>query len=348
MRLSSLFSISNMYLNRFEVSRKRTNLISRPLNIALEPTLKCNSNCVMCNRNFSRHEAKNAEFFLSWETFNKIKPFFKYTRSVLFGGFGEALLHPEYVPMLREIKKEGRFVFTYTNAILMTEEIGRGLVDAGMDRICVSIGGATRETYRRIRGVDKHDIVMENLKHIRDYKKKRAAKPDIFLEVVAMNSVLPELEEVIELGRELGVENISMPNMVAQGEELLKESVWLNVEGAKAAFKKAAERAKKYGINFNPPNLDADCRTNCSSLFDLMVVNWDGTVMSCARERYVIGDLNTSTPGNIWNSKGMRALRKDFFEKGLGHVCPRCSCWDNNPENFLKPSLNSREHAIRL
>src|SRR3990170_1027247 len=149
MRLSSLISISNMFMNRFEINRKRTNLFSRPLHIALEPTLKCNSDCVMCNRNFSRHETKKA----------------------------------------------GRFVFTYTNAILMTEEIGRELVDAGMDRICVSIGGATREAYRKIRGVDKHDRVMENLKLIRDYKKKKGvAKPAIFLEVVAMNSVLPELE----------------------------------------------------------------------------------------------------------------------------------------------------------
>ena len=349
MRLSSLISISNMFMNRFEINRKRTNLFSRPLHIALEPTLKCNSDCVMCNRNFSRHETKKSESFLSWETFNKVKPLFKYTRSVLFGGFGEALLHPEYIAMLREMKKDSRFVFTYTNAILMTEEIGRELVDAGMDRICVSIGGATRETYRKIRGVDKHDRVMENLKLIRDYKKKKGvAKPAIFLEVVAMNSVLPELEGLMELARDLGVETVSMPNMVAQGEELLKESVWLNVDGAKAAFAKAAERAKKYGINFNPPNLEVNRRSNCSALFDLMAVNWDGTVMSCARERYVIGDLNTGAPEDIWNSKGLRGLRKDFFEKGLEHVCPQCSCWDNNPDNFLNPSPNSREYATRL
>ncbi|OGP13030.1 MAG: hypothetical protein A2052_04000 [Deltaproteobacteria bacterium GWA2_54_12] len=349
MRLSSLVSISNMYLNRFEVSQKRTRLLSRPLNIALEPTLKCNSDCFMCNRNFSRAETKKAESFLSWETFNMVRPLFKYTRSVLFGGFGEALLHPEYIPMLREMKKEARFVFTYTNAILMTEEVGRALVDAGMDRICVSIGGASRETYKKIRGVDKYDRVVENLKLIRDYKKKKGvARPAVFLEVVAVNSVLPEMTAFIELASELEVKTVTVANMVAQGEALRKESVWLNPVEAKAAFEKASKLAEKYGIKFNQPSLEAKRRTGCSMLFDMMVVNWDGTVMSCPRERYIIGDLRSTPPGDIWNSKGMKELRKNLYEKGLADVCPRCTCWDNDPENFLDPPFNSREHATRI
>ncbi len=347
--MSSLVSVSNMFLNRFEVNQKRTRLLSRPLNIALEPTLKCNSDCFMCNRNFSRAATKKAESFLSWETFNKVRPLFKYTRSILFGGFGESLLHPEYIPMLKEMKKEARFVFTYTNAIQMNKETGRALVDAGMDRICVSIGGASRATYKKIRGVDKYDRVIENLKLIRDYKKKiGTAKPAVFLEVVAVNSVLSEMTALIELARELEVQEVSFTHIVAQGEALRKESVWLNAVEAKAVFENASELAKKYGIKFNPPSLDAKRKGSCTMLFDLMAVNWDGTMMSCPRERYIIGDLSASTPGAIWNSSGMIKLRKDFYENGLAAVCPKCSCWDNDPENFLDPPSNSREDAVRL
>lgn len=349
MRLSSLVSVSNMFLNRFEVKQKRTRLLSRPLNIALEPTLKCNSDCFMCNRNFSRAETKKAESFLSWETFNRVRPLFKYTRSILFGGFGESLLHPEYMAMLKEMKKEARFVFTYTNAIQLDEEAGRALVDAGMDRICVSIGGASRATYKKIRGVDKYDRVIENLKLLRDYKKKKGTvRPAVFLEVVAVNSVLSEMPALIELARELEVQEVSLTHIVAQGEALRKESVWLNAEEAKAAFESAAELARKHGIKFNPPSLDEKRKGSCSMLFDLIVVNWDGTVMSCPRERYIIGDLSAASPGAIWNSRGMIKLRRDFHEKGLAAVCPKCSCWDNDPENFLDPPSNSREHATRI
>jgi radical SAM protein with 4Fe4S-binding SPASM domain len=338
-----------MFLNRFEAGQKRTCLISRPLTIAIEPTLKCNSDCLMCNRNFSRAGTKKAESFLSWETFNKVRPLFKYTRSVLFGGFGESLLHPEYIPMLREMKKDARFVFTYTNAILMNRQTGRELVDAGMDRICVSIGGASRETYRKIRGVDKFDTVVDNLRFIRDYKKKKGtAKPAVFLEVVAMNSVLHELPSLIELARELEAEAVNLTHVVVQGEKLRAESVWLNSAEAQATFEEAGKLADKQGIKFNPPSLDEKRRGSCSMLLDMMVVNWNGTMMSCPRERYIIGDLRSAHPADIWNSKGIMELRRELHENGLQSVCPRCSCWDNAPENFLDPPYNSREHATRL
>jgi len=59
------------------------------------------------------------------------------------------------------------------------------------------------------------------------------------------------------------------------------------------------------------PGLKSDCR----SLFEIMVVNWDGTVMSCALERYVVGDLKESSIDEIWNSKGMVELRRDYYKR---------------------------------
>jgi radical SAM protein with 4Fe4S-binding SPASM domain len=349
MHLSDIISIPNMVLNMWEIKLKKTRLLSRPVTITLEPTLACNSNCIMCNRNYNRMETKEAEGFLSWDTFNKIKPYFKYARSVLFGGFGEALLHPDYLAMLKEIKKSGTFVFFYTNGIAMKEDIGKKLVDIGMDRICISMGGASRGTYKKIRGTDSFEQVVENIKHIRDYKKKTGRKtPALFFNVVAMNSILHELEGLVELANELGVVNISMPNMVAQGDEMKSESIWLNIEKAKSAFEKAARLANKYNIEFIPPSLNDQEKSDCSALFKVLAVNWDGTVMSCALERFIIGNFKESSPEEIWNSKGMVGLRSELFKNGLEKVCPQCTCWDNNPDNFLNPSLNSREHAIRL
>lgn len=96
-------------LNYIEIKLKRSRLISKPLFVGIEPTLQCNSNCIMCNRQFNRKEDKLANGFLSWDTFNKVKPFFKYAEAVCFGGFGESLLHPDYLPMLyMKLKKKLR------------------------------------------------------------------------------------------------------------------------------------------------------------------------------------------------------------------------------------------------
>lgn len=341
-------SFTNEILNRIEIKLKKTRLISRPLEITIEPTLICNSNCIMCNRNFSRKETKNAEGFLSWDILLKTKPFLKYAKRVVFGGFGESLLHPEYLAILREIKKSNPFVLFFTNGIPMTREVGKGLVDAGMDMIYISMGGATRDTYKKIRGVDAFEKVVDNIRFITEYKKETGKKrPILSFNIVAMNSLLPELESLVQLACDIGVENIDCPNLVVQGDSIREESIWLNIEEAKSAFKKATILANKFQIKFRPPSL-AIYKSDCKALFNKMFINWDGTVMSCAIERYIIGDLKEKDIASIWNSKGIVKLRKDYYQKGLEVTCQNCACWDNRPETFLHPSVNSRELAEKI
>lgn len=335
-------------INLLEIRMKRTRLISRPLNITLEPTLRCNSNCIMCNRNFNRKEDKASQGFLSWEILNAAKPFFKHAKSVLFGGFGEALMHPDYIPMLKEIKKEGPFVYFFTNGILLTEETGQALVEAGIDRISISMGGASRETFHKIRGVDAFDQVVDNIRKLDAYKRKtNRKKPVLAFNVVAMTSILNEFEALMHLAKSVGVESVTMPNMVVQGKELMDESIWHHEKKARAAIIKAADLSKKLGIHYSPPNLDR-CTVDCHEFFKKFAINWDGTVMSCPMERYIVGDLKKNTMEEIWNGTGMRGLRKRYFEEGIQGVCPNCFSWDNRPEAYLYPAENAREFANKL
>lgn len=341
-------SFANKLLNRAEIKFERTNLLSRPIELTLEPTLECNSNCIMCNRNFSRLEVKQTKGFLGWETFDKVRPFFSTAERVLFGGFGEPLMHPDYLNMLKEIKQAGPYVYVFSNGILMKETVGRALVDAGMDMICISMGGATRETYKKIRGVDAFDTVVSNIKRISEYKKNRGTDfPLLSFNIVAMRSLLPEMEAIVELADDIGVRHIAMPNLVAQGPEMEQESLWICRDEALTVLAKAADRAAQYGITFIPPNLNVE-HGRCNALFNRLNINWDGSIMSCAMERYIVGDLTRQSITEIWNGSGMQTLRRKVITEGLAATCPACICWDNNPENFLHPSSNSRAHAKEI
>jgi len=341
-------SFVNKLINRAEIQLDRTKLISRPIELTLEPTLVCNSNCIMCNRNFSRKETKEAAGYLSWDVFNKVRPFFRTAERVLFGGFGEPLMHPHYLEMLKEIKKAGPYVYVFSNGILMKEAVGMALVDSGMDMICISMGGATQETYRKIRGVDAFATVTNNIRRISDYKKSRGTElPLLSFNIVAMRSLLAELEDIVELAQEIGVEHIALPNLVAQGEDMQVESCWLCRDEALAVLENAAVRAARYGITFIPPNLNVD-QARCNALFNRLNINWDGSIMSCAMERYIVGDLRWQTIAEIWNGRGMQTLRRQIITEGYKATCPHCTCWDNNPENFLHPWNNSRAYAKEI
>ena len=342
-------SFLNKLVNRLEIKLKRTRLISRPVSVTIEPTVKCNSNCIMCNRNFHRQDTKQENGMLGRDTLKRVKPFIRTAERIMFGGFGEPFLHPEYTSLLKEIKRSGGpFVYVFTNGIVMTPDISRQLVDNGFDMVCISMGGANRESYRYIRGVDAFDRVVENIRFLHDYKRKKGvSKPLISFNIVSMNSLLDELPQMIDLAAHIGVGHIAMPNLVAQGESIRHESNWLDLAHAKKVFAAAEIQAAEKGIQFIRPDFTPG-RGDCKSLFNNMIVNWDGTVMSCSQERFILGDLKKQPIQAMWNSPGMIDLRKKYYKYGLPMLCPACTSWDNRPETYLNPWKNARQFARRI
>jgi MoaA/NifB/PqqE/SkfB family radical SAM enzyme len=300
---------------------------------------------MMCNRNFNRLADKSVQGFLSWDTFGQVRPFFKYARRVEFSGFGEPLLHPQYISMLREIKKSGTFVYFFTNGLLLNEKIAKDLVEAGTDMVCVSMGGATRETYKKIRGIDGFDKVVHNLHALNEFKKKAGRKkPVLSFNIVIMNSLLPELPDIVRLADTVGVEHIAFPNLVVQGQAVLKESIWNNKQVAERAFRKARELAKALQIQIVVPKLET-CLSACKDFFTKLFITWDGKVLSCPLERFIVGDLNTCSLSDIWNGRGTLKLRRDYHQKGLKILCPDCPSWNNCPDVYLNPWYNGRDFA---
>lgn len=348
MQFVNLRSFINKQLNKFEVRQGKVRLRSRPVEIHVEPTLYCNANCVMCNRQFFHKRKDQKAGFLAWETFDKVRPFFPYAENVLLGGFGEALLHSDYIEMVKEIKKYGPRVYFFTNAVMLKPEIAEGLVEAKLDQICVSIGGAREETHAYVRGSDTLKEVVANLRYLSQCKRGNGNRfPSISFNVVAMNSVLPELEEIVDLAKGLDVESLWMPHLAAHGEGMIKESPWIQVDEAKGYFRKAEQRAKKLGIEFHPPRLD-EYSGDCRSFFQELFVAWDGKVLSCALERYILGDLSEQSIEEIWNGSGYIKGRAEYFKGGIQSLCPNCIRWSNGPSAHLHPTPNSRIYAETL
>ena len=347
MRYINAKSFANKQLNKFELRRRRTRLVSRPIEISLEPTLRCNATCVMCNRQSVRKDQVKNSGLLDSETFDRVRPFFPYAERVLLGGFGEALLHPDYIRMVREIKKCGPQVYFFTNAYLLKREIAEGLVDAGLDQVCVSIGGADPETHTYVRGGDTLGKVIDNIRGLNECREAAGnGHPQVSFNVVAMNSVLPEIEAILDLASELKIESLWMPHLVAQEEGMIEESPWTQVEEARERIESAARKAEALGIDFFPPGLDESVG-DCLSFFQEIYVAWDGKILSCPFERFILGDLAEHSIEEIWNGPGYRKVREGYFREGIEKVCPNCSKWSVEPSAHLHPAANSREFAER-
>ena len=81
-----------------------------------------------------------------------------------------------------------------SNASLLTEEVGRKLIEAKLDQIWFSVNGYSPETYKKSMGLD-FDRTMANIDGFLDLKKRVGARrPKVMVTTIATTIVEPELD----------------------------------------------------------------------------------------------------------------------------------------------------------
>jgi MoaA/NifB/PqqE/SkfB family radical SAM enzyme len=139
-----------------------------------------------------------------WEA---VRPHLADVASVDFTGGGEPLLQPRIVQWLTEAKTAGCEAGILTNGLLLTRTIAEELVSAGLDWLCVSIDGADRETYERIREGSDFEKVCENLARISTLRK--GTVPKTMINFVMMSTNVHQLADIVHLAHRLGVDQVN-------------------------------------------------------------------------------------------------------------------------------------------
>ncbi|TMC23306.1 MAG: radical SAM protein [Chloroflexi bacterium] len=189
-----------------------TTLVTLPRSIYIEPTSRCNEFCQQCPRTLlSREDDRD----LSFEKFREIVDQFPILERVVLHGLGEPLLNSELPLMIRYLKERGTYVLFNSNGIVLTDRKGQELIDAGLDEYRLSMDGATRETYARVRGVDAFDKIWRNVQaFVALQKERQAEKPAVSLWFTAMRTNLHELPALVELAGQYGVGEVYMQRFV--------------------------------------------------------------------------------------------------------------------------------------
>jgi MoaA/NifB/PqqE/SkfB family radical SAM enzyme len=138
--------------------------------VYIEPTSRCNLNCITCVRNAWEENTGDMEM----ETFNLIKEQlrdFTGLHAVTFGGFGEPLLNPDILQMVKDIKDFSVELTINTNGTLLAP-IAEALVQLKVDNIIVSIDSVKERDFSEIRkGASLKDVV-ENVKILNETKRR--------------------------------------------------------------------------------------------------------------------------------------------------------------------------------
>ncbi len=107
-----------------------------PSSLQVEPTIRCNLKCVMCDRTFWDRTAPDMTF----EEFKGIINQFSYLRNLQIQGLGEPLLHTQIADFISYAKSRNIVnVALITNGTVLTEQVGQRLIDSGLDHMGISV-----------------------------------------------------------------------------------------------------------------------------------------------------------------------------------------------------------------
>ncbi len=137
--------------------------LSTPFTLFVTPSQLCNFRCRYCTQSLAAQQKKAVGFrsqLLTEDVFFKIAEqaaeFPEKFKRVLLTGLGEPLMNPKIPQMVAALRDLGvaEHYEIFTNASLLTHEMGERLLDAGLTCLRISIQGVTAGKYKEITGKD--------------------------------------------------------------------------------------------------------------------------------------------------------------------------------------------------
>ncbi|MBN1995824.1 MAG: SPASM domain-containing protein [Anaerolineae bacterium] len=296
------------------------NIPEFPIYLDIETTNYCNLKCVMCPRTdlMSRPLAH-----LEFDLFKKL-----IDEAAAYGLafvdlhlFGEPLLYHQTFDMIRYVKQYPTIhsVRMSTNATVLDEERSRLLCESGLDMLYISLDGATKATYEKLRVGGKFDQVCDNIATFLEYKQENGlSKPEVLLQIILMQETADEVDVFRQqweglLGPE---DKIFIKRFSTFGNTVEDRSIFDNSN-------------QRMGRRTYP----------CSKLWQSLAVTANGDITICCYDvnaRLSVGNIRTTSLKDAWHSVQMNRFREIHRRREFSQIplCSSCSDFDNQQDYY--------------
>ena len=160
--------------------------------VQIESTNICNAKCVFCPRD----EMHRRQGIMTFDLFRKIVDECAELgiTHVRVHNYGEPFVDRQLVEKVRYAKQKGiREVGMISNGSLITEDVARGMIEAGLDAINISVDASGKEVFESTRIGLKYDKVIANIERlVRIRAELGKRRPKLILSFVRQNNSLDE------------------------------------------------------------------------------------------------------------------------------------------------------------
>jgi len=282
----------------------------------------------MCQRLFLGVRLEDMDFSLYRKVIDRLDGISEVTLT----GWGEPLLHPKIVEMVKYAKEKGKWVSLTSNGSLLTENLAKQLTQAGLDSISISIDDIKApQTGTLVHPITTQIENIENLMRIIQRK-----KPEAIIQATLHRGKEDRIVEIIEWAAEIGADMVNVNRLDMRFNKELKRP---NLAQEKEFVRRLDDVGKKYRIQTEfrvhiafpglarriyqilAPLMHRGGR-HCLRVFDYVYINLVGEVTPCcALPLWSVGNLLEEDLQTIWRSEKFNKFRQHEFQR---KTCGKC------------------------
>lgn len=281
--------------------------------VQIEPTTRCNFNCLTCVH--SQLDKRRRNLDLSTEQFRHILSCLPRVRLIRLQGLGEPFLHPNLEDLLKVAQERNVKLSTITNGSM---NVVRLL--PYFEEVVYSINAISKELHHKLSGANFYSEVMDNLFKASE-KLPHLDHTKIWLSFVASHLNIHELDAFVDLCRELhfGCSVVAVENWRGNGDK----DFFAEARRITDKIDESVKRAHNLGLRVNYLRYSPRAKV-CQWPINRCFITSDGYVTPCCIRmdpKYAFGNLFNQSFRQIWSSEKYRIFRRS---KGNNMICGAC------------------------
>ncbi len=220
--------------------------MSYPKKIIIEVTTRCNYICSFCPNQSEAYKNTQVNTDMDFEQIIHLKTVLPFIDNLVFSGFGEPMLNPYLLDMVQYAKHymaPDSVIGMQTNGSLITEENAKEMVEAGLNKICISVDTIKKGSYHSFYNALVPLQILKNLKN--------KHKITIGIEIVISKDNIDELYEIVLKLSEY-IDFLIISNLIPYTKESFTKVVYdTNNSDSFGIFKKWLSILENKGYNLN-------------------------------------------------------------------------------------------------
>ena len=306
-----------------------------PVKMDYEVSSLCNFRCRMClMAEISDHRPPQMSFADYKKSLDEQCGLIE----VKLQGIGEPLLNKDFFDMVRETVSRDIWARTTTNgSLLHLNDNYKRMIDEKIGEIQVSIDGATKETFEKIRTGSNFERVVENVKKMNEYAKSKGEGWRSSCWMLVQEDNFHEIYQLLDLAEYMNFSRVTYSLTVS---DWGGQDNWTEINDKKDVSNrfteemghKLIELGKSKGINVtfwegkDKYVFDEKKDKICQWLFSRAYISGGMKIVPCCvictAEKSELGEaLNFA---DYWNAEPYRALRRMHLSGNIPPMCRNC------------------------